>query len=74
MKIDPTRTAEIQIYAEGFIAKYGDAVIARMAADGAVDTSDAEIERTLGSCVCGGWLPTLAKEMRRRGLLQVPAP
>lgn len=51
------------------ILEHGEALLGRMIADGAKDTSDAEIERTLGPCVCGGMLIEIAKEMRRRGLL-----
>lgn len=55
--------------AGGYIRKYGSAIIGRMIADGAADTSDAEIERTLGPCVCGQMLIVIATEMRRRGVL-----
>ena len=51
------------------IKRYGEQLLGRMIADGARDTSDAEIERTLAGCVCGPMLVALAKEMRRRGLL-----
>jgi len=67
--IDPSRRAEIEAHADAFISKYGNAVIGRMVAEGAKDASDAEIERTLGPCVCGPWLVILAKVMRNRGLL-----
>ncbi len=55
------------------IALYGDQLLGRMIADGARDTSDAEIERTLAGCVCGPMLVALAKEMRSRGLLVLDA-
>lgn len=48
---------------------YGEQLLGRMIAEGARDTSDAEIDRTLSGCVCGPMLVVLAKEMRRRGLL-----
>lgn len=54
---------------DGAIAKYGEQLLGRMIADGARDTSDAEIERTLAGCVCGPMLVALAKEMRARDLL-----
>jgi len=54
---------------DGAIKQYGEQLLGRMVADGARDTSDAEIERTLAGCVCGPMLVVLAKEMRRRGLL-----
>lgn len=69
--IDPSRRAEIEKHAGLFIEKYGDAVIGRMIADGAKDTSDSEIDRTLANCVCGGWLPTLARVMRKHGVLNL---
>lgn len=55
--------------ADDAIMAYGGQVIGRMVADGATDTSDAEIQRTLAGCVCGPMLVALAMEMRRRGLL-----
>ncbi len=55
--------------ADEAIAAYGGQLVGRMIADGARDTSDAEIERTLSGCVCGPMLVALALEMRRRGLL-----
>lgn len=55
--------------ADAQIKLYGEQLLGRMIADGARDTSDAEIDRTLSGCVCGPMLVVLAKEMRRRGLL-----
>lgn len=55
------------------IKQYGDQLLGRMIADGARDTSDAEIERTLAGCVCGPMLVALAKQMRSRGLLVLDA-
>ncbi|KVQ85548.1 hypothetical protein KTE60_22465 [Burkholderia multivorans] len=69
MSIDPTRKDEIEANADAFIDHCGDALIGRMIAEMATDTSDAEIERTLRPCVCGDWLVTLAKIMRDRGAL-----
>jgi hypothetical protein len=56
--------------ADDAIKQYGEQLLGRMIADGARDTSDAEIERTLAGCVCGPMLVLLAKEMRERGLLK----
>lgn len=69
MNIDPSRKLEIETHADVFISKYGEAVIGRMIAYSAKDTSDAEIERTLAPCVCGNWLVTLARVMRDRNIL-----
>jgi hypothetical protein len=51
--------------------KYRDALIGRMIAAGAKDVSDAEIERTLGPCVCGPALVQWAKSLRADGHLVV---
>lgn len=59
---------------EGWIARYRKAVICRMTAEGATDTSDAEIERTLSPCVSGEMAIAVAKHMRARGLLVIPTP
>ena len=56
---------------DGYIAKYGDDVIGRMVADGARNTSDDEINRTLSPCVCGPMLIAIAHEMRSRGILDL---
>ena len=69
MNIDLARKEEIEANADAFIDGCGEAVIGRMIAEKAADISDAEIERTLGPCVCGDWLVTVAKVMRVRGAL-----
>ncbi|EED97327.1 hypothetical protein L0Z42_29750 [Burkholderia multivorans] len=71
VNIDPSRKEEIERNADAFIAGCGAALIGRMIAEKATDTSDEEIERTLSPCVCGHWLMTLAKVMRDRGLLDL---
>jgi hypothetical protein len=50
-------------------AKYLYAIVGRMLAESAVDTSDAEIERTLKPCVCGDMLVPVAKHLRDSGAL-----
>jgi hypothetical protein len=50
---------------QDLIERYGPAIRARMAAEGAKDWSDAEIERCLAGCVSGQKLIRLAKEMRQ---------
>ena len=49
--------------------RYLSAIAGRMVADNAVDTSDAEIERTLGPCVLGPNLIPMAKRLRDSGEL-----
>ena len=49
-------------------AKYGELIRGRLKAEGIVDTSDAELERALGPCVCGHWLVPVAKQLRDDGL------
>lgn len=57
-----------------YAKRYGDALLGRMQAEDAKDTSDAEIERTLAPCVCGPMLVTLAQEMRALGMLNLSTP
>lgn len=56
--------------ADAAIERYGEALKGVMIAGQAKDATNAEIERTLGGCVCGPMLVLLAKEMRERGLLK----
>lgn len=53
-------------------AELAEQIWGRMTAENAVDLSDAEIERTLAPCVCGGMLVRVAKELRTEGLLKAP--
>jgi hypothetical protein len=57
-----------RLVARGY-ARWGDAIVGRMVAENAADLSDAEIERTLGPCVCGPRLIVAAKAMRDAGTL-----
>ena len=47
--------------------KYGELIRGRLNAEGIIDTSDAELERALGPCVCGHWLVPVAKQLRDDG-------
>lgn len=53
-------------------SKYLEVITGRMVAEKAMDTSDAEIERTLRPCVCGDMLVPVAKHLRDSGALQLP--
>lgn len=50
--------------------KWLDPIRGRMTADNAADLSDAEIERTLGPCVCGPRLVVAARLARDNGTLR----
>ncbi len=62
-------TATLAAYAK----QWGCAIAGRMQVEGAKDTSDAEIERTLSPCVCGPRLVEVAKYMRDAGTLDIDA-
>ena len=47
--------------------KYGELIRGRLKAEGILDTSDTELERALGPCVCGYWLVPVAKQLRDDG-------
>lgn len=48
---------------------YLDRIAARMAVEGAEDTSDAELQRTLGGCVLAGAMIRYAEALRASGEL-----
>ncbi len=54
---------------EAFCERYGEAIAARMALEGATDLSDDEIARTVGRCCVGGGMEDGAKALRDAGLL-----
>lgn len=58
-----------RFFPEKVKADYKDAIMGRMANEGAKDFSDTEIERTLSRCVAGGKLIELAKVLREEGAL-----
>lgn len=53
--------------------RYRNQIIGRMQAEGATDTSDSEIVRTLGPCVCGPMLVKYAQALRAVGELDLSA-
>jgi hypothetical protein len=54
---------------EGYADKYKDQIEGCMRNNQAMSTSDTEIERTLGECVCAHFLIPAAKNLRDRDLL-----
>jgi len=53
----------------GWISRYAEAIVGKLAAEGAVDMGDAELDRCLGECVGGRKLLEIARAMRDLGLV-----
>lgn len=56
---------------QGYADKYKEQIEGCMRCNDALDSSDSEIERTLGACVCAHFLVPAAKNLRDRGVLQL---
>lgn len=67
-EINSDTTRLVAQNAEWAIDEYGPAVRGVMVAGGALDTSDAEIERCIGGCVGANLLMAVALAMRTSGI------